>query len=475
MRLLKHIQRALLAAIVICLVYAQQVNGQNQAELPQNDEQILMNYLSLEHGNSELTLLVHDLIYRGQVFFLIYERDEPVKDEQDLKKQLEFIDYLNTNKGVTAHGSENFRANKTYPGLNATFSKLFTSDKPDLQLWLKLMKLPFDSGYKLKSVRIVYQPSMEIKKQSFEKSKKIMAQIVSEIKKNKSEFKQLAEYDKVTVSEGKWENGDWPTHYPNLFYQYGYGKEIPDTKGAYEKTTENWCSIQIGFEPVRGFGQAQIRSGKTFSRQGIEASWIVESESQEFNKAVSDIVIKSLADLDEYEKELEKSQSVSSLAAKIKENSEKLTASDKELTRKWDLPEDVIAQTPTDKLFLHFINSPLVAMLMIYDSPEPGVKRLLNSSTTLHEFYTRDDIAEGALKMYVEYDLSPESINDETLKEVFSRDPRIRDNPEIQERLAPDNIINMKIAHVTMQIMHADLTLLTPQFFLKLKGHEKET
>jgi hypothetical protein len=135
---------------------------------------------------------------------------------------------------------------------------------------------------------------------------------------------------------------------------------------------------------------------------------------------------------------------------------------DKELNKKWDLPQDVAGETPSDKLFLHYATSPMVALLMITDA-ENGVVRLLRSSITLHEFYRRSDLAEGAMKMYREYDFSPQSISDESILERFSRKSPV-----------PNDIVNYKIARICMCIYYADMTLLTQKFFTQLKGHERE-
>ncbi|MBN2589161.1 MAG: hypothetical protein JXA96_04825 [Sedimentisphaerales bacterium] len=467
MGFLKEITILLLACVSICQVYAQGENNQSA------DEWLLMNYLSQGPGSSVPKTVVQELINKGQVFFLEYKRDVQIKDESDRKNQQVLVESLNR-KGVFTVGISDHRSNEIYPGISATFSKLSNYNNPEPRNWLEQMKEPIEAGYELKSVRIIYQPSMEIKTHSYEKSREIIAKITNELQKISSEYEQFSDFNNAIISVGALNDDTRFPTFPSLFYRYGYGQEVPNTKGSYEKTTENWCTIRIGYSPVNGFPKAQDLAGKTFSRQGIEAYWEIESENQELNTKVSDIVIKCFASLDEFERELEKSLSASSTATRLKENAEKLKESDRELNEKWDLPDDVIDKTSTDKLFLHFINSPVVAMLMIYDTPEPGLTRLLNANHTLREFYNRDDMAQGALKMYKEYDLSPESMTDEEIRGVFSRNERILENPETQNLLAPNNIVNMKIAHITMRIMYADQTLLSKQFFPKLKGYERE-
>ena len=83
-------------------------------------------------------------------------------------------------------------------------------------------------------------------------------------------------------------------------------------------------------------------------------------------------------------------------------------------------------------------------------------------------------MAEGALRMYREYDLSPEAMSDESIRAVFSRDKRIFEYPETKRLLAPDGITNTKITSICMNIWFADRIMLTKQFFPKLKGHERE-
>lgn len=156
------------------------------------------------------------------------------------------------------------------------------------------------------------------------------------------------------------------------------------------------------------------------------------------------------------------------------ENLDDLLESDREINKKFDLPEDILSKTSTDKLFLHYTQSPIKIYLSLYSEDKIGVQRLINASTTVHEFYMRKDLAEGAIKMYREYDFSPQSMSDESIIKEFSQDKRVLEVPEIRKSLEPNNIVNAKIANICMSIYYADRTLLTPQFFPKLKGYEKE-
>ena len=153
---------------------------------------------------------------------------------------------------------------------------------------------------------------------------------------------------------------------------------------------------------------------------------------------------------------------------------ESMKEPDRKLTKRWDLPDDVLSETPTDKLFLHFIRSPLTSFIMLYSKDEIGVQRLLNASSTLHEFYTREDLAENALKMYQEYDLSPDAISDESIISIYSTNKSMRENPVYKQAIAPENITKTKIVNNSMNIQSADRIMLTPQFFPKIRGYESE-
>jgi hypothetical protein len=158
----------------------------------------------------------------------------------------------------------------------------------------------------------------------------------------------------------------------------------------------------------------------------------------------------------------------------FKKNIESLIEYDKKHYIQWDLPEDVLSKTSTDKLFLHFIKSPMIGMIATAEDLEIAVQRLLISSNTLREFYTREDMAEGAMQMYREYDISPQSISDEYIIEEYTSNEANRKSSFLQEGLRPENILKTKIAYITMRIMYADGILLSPQFFSKLKGHKRE-
>ena len=207
MVLLKNVPAVLLSIIIVFPAHAKEVNDQIKDKKKQNDVQLLMTYLSQGQTSQEQRQKAQDLINRGQVFFLNYERDEPFKDNYDRESRQVLVDSLRE-KGVYITGGDHHLEGKIYPRLSAHFSKFSTYNNPDPNNWFEQMKLPISAGYELKSVRIVYLPSMEIKKQTFEKCAEVLPQIVNELEKLKPEFKQFAEYDKAKLSTGKWDSGD---------------------------------------------------------------------------------------------------------------------------------------------------------------------------------------------------------------------------------------------------------------------------
>lgn len=115
-----------------------------------------------------------------------------------------------------------------------------------------------------------------------------------------------------------------------------------------------------------------------------------------------------------------------------------------------------------------------VTVLMLHSKDEIGLQRLLNSSSTMHEFYMREDLAEGVLQMYREYDFSPEAISDETMISKYSDNKGFSESPVYAQLLAPDNIAGTKIVNRCMSIMMADKMMLCPQLFPKTKGYERD-
>ena len=79
----------------------------------------------------------------------------------------------------------------------------------------------------------------------------------------------------------------------------------------------------------------------------------------------------------------------------LKKHLDGVIAFDREKMEKFDLPADVLEETSTDKLFLHFIQSPLRSFISLYtgENEKIGVQRLINASSTVHEFYMREDLA----------------------------------------------------------------------------------
>jgi hypothetical protein len=209
-------------------------------------------------------------------------------------------------------------------------------------------------------------------------------------------------------------------------------------------------------ETVNSNNQAEQNAvgGSTAQKAG-------ETEDKHFNKLVESDVSTSAFNMN--------------LNLESQKNLDRLKTTDKELLTKWDLPDDVLGKTPTDKLLLHFIQSPMKVMITLYtgENEKIGVQRLLNSSSTVHEFYMRPDLAEGALKMYREYDFSPQSISDESVIEQV-KGLSFYDDQSKRELLEPNHIMGLKIANIGTCIIHADKILMSPQFFPKIKGFERE-
>gem|GEM_PF-6128220 len=50
----------------------------------------------------------------------------------------------------------------------------------------------------------------------------------------------------------------------------------------------------------------------------------------------------------------------------LRKHLDSMKETDRELAKKWDLPADVLGETSTDRLFLHFIRSPLTSFIKLY-------------------------------------------------------------------------------------------------------------
>jgi hypothetical protein len=268
-----------------------------------NDIDVLMKYLQQEQSSQEKKQKAQDIINRGQLFDLHYERDEPLANDSESNAR-EALKNILSQKGVFVTSTNSNRNGKRYPGISAIFSRISISNKTDPNNWLEQMMLPINEDYQLKSVRIVYIPTQAIKKLTFEISKKVMSKIISDINDLIPEFKQLAEFNKAKISSGNWSDNNQPS-YPNLNYRYGYGTKFIQGTKDFEKTTENWCSIIIGFMTVSD-NPMQQGAKKRFSRQGIEVYWNVQSGNKEFLIKIYDIIERNFSPLNEYEKQLER-------------------------------------------------------------------------------------------------------------------------------------------------------------------------
>lgn len=267
-----------------------------------NNAPQLMAYLQCENPDRQQMQEAQDVVDKAQVILLHYEKDTPIKSESDRKNQ-HILACTLQEKGAFVTPISHHSQDGIYPQLSVTLSR-FSDTQMEAKNWLEYMTLPVSASYTLKSVRIVYTPTMDMKKSTFEKCGAISVQIAYELERLKAQFKQLQNFDKNKLSAGKWGSEEWP-RYPGISYRFGFGPKIPNTKGLYEKTTEDWCKIRVWFEPEKGYPQALIYPKKTYSKQGITACWLVRSADDSFNKKISQLIVRELSPLDEYKKELE--------------------------------------------------------------------------------------------------------------------------------------------------------------------------
>jgi hypothetical protein len=86
--------------------------------------------------------------------------------------------------------------------------------------------------------------------------------------------------------------------------RYGFGDELPNSKGIYEKTTENWCEIRVWFIPITGNLQAQSFGGKVYPAQGVGAYWSISSTDEKLNTLLKEIIKNTFESLDRFETEV---------------------------------------------------------------------------------------------------------------------------------------------------------------------------
>ncbi len=296
------LQTRLAVLYSLLLFFALSCSQQSQA-LKQDDAQQLIAHLQQERPDQQQRRETQAIVDKSQVISLDYEKDIPIKSDSDRKNRRALIRTLRE-KGAFVTGIDHHSQGKIYPRLSITFSRFHREGDSTPETWLGSMRLPFKAGYELRSAWIAYIPAGDTKKATFQKCGTIAVKIGKELEGLRTRFEQLKDFDGTKLSDREWDGGDWP-QYPGIYYRYGFGAEIPNTKGLYKKTTESWCQISFWFAPMKGYPQAHEQPGKEYSRQGMKACWIVKSANDGFNKEVSQIIVSALQPLDEYEKELE--------------------------------------------------------------------------------------------------------------------------------------------------------------------------
>jgi hypothetical protein len=190
-------------------------------------------------------------------------------------------------------------------------SPSFTSNSPSTEKILEYIRQPVSAGYQPRSGYIAYIPSLEVKTTTFDKCKPIIKKIAYDLYELKTSYKQLQNYDTTNAYLGSWEAPykSYP-RYPGISYRYGIGKEIPNTKGVTEKTTENWCEIALWVKPADGQLDPRVYPRITYPRQGITVCWYVyaEIENKKFIMDANKIIRTDLQPLNDYENELEQKQ-----------------------------------------------------------------------------------------------------------------------------------------------------------------------
>lgn len=265
------------------------------------DTQKIIDYLKQKDSGEKQVNEIKEIIGRSQALFLSYKKDTPADyTERHLQLMLQSVI---EKTGAFATPISFHNEGKIYPQFEVAISSGGESKE---KRWLSCMRLPVDSGYEIKSVRIVYIPSEEMKTTTAEKSKIIFADIENKLEKLKPKYKQLQEFNKDKVRIEKSVDKEWPG-YPIISYRFDFGREIPGTKGGYEHATADWSEIKVWIEPVSARPHCLIHPMKGYPRQGIAVCWIVSSAKydSDFNKEVSQTIANTLTPLDEYEKELD--------------------------------------------------------------------------------------------------------------------------------------------------------------------------
>ena len=268
-----------------------------RSSLPTRPSDVLTSYLKSSGDGDQKTRAV-EMVKNAQVITVLYERDAPTKSPA---KDSDFAYSLLRASDITPVSQR--KGGKTYPGIQAVFSR-FYGDAKDMtpHQWLEQMKRPLAVGYKLNTVTVIVTPSRGVMRESFAKSRTVMKAVARELETIKRDFAQLEEFAATHVNPGSWDEGNRP-RYAHLSYKHDVGRY---TKRGPEKLSADWCRLYFSIGPISGNPRQRTVPTRKYPKQGIVATWSVESGNDRLNKKFNEIVTESLTELDALEVELGK-------------------------------------------------------------------------------------------------------------------------------------------------------------------------
>jgi hypothetical protein len=262
------------------------------------ESKYLSTYLKSENPTLSQTKKALNILEQSQVIYLHYEKNAPLVSENSRDEHIKIARSLQAyTTPISLH-----HEGKIYPQISATFSKFFHGKQQSAKEWLEEIKIPLKAGYNLTEIGVILTPSAEIKEKTFLKCQEVAKNIFSKLKKLKLEFSQLNLFSENNFSVGNWGNNEWPK-YPYVMYQYGV--KSTEKKGPIETTVDDWCIITFSIHPVTGSPRATFIPSRLYPRQGIEISWKVNSDNEDFNKVVTQIIKEALQPLELLETKFE--------------------------------------------------------------------------------------------------------------------------------------------------------------------------
>jgi hypothetical protein len=270
----------------------------------------LKTYLEQEKPGEAIQQQVERIIEKSQVIYLQYRRDTLLYTDSLLTVTITRPDSIRPKGNIYINffnlgSSRKFRFGQR---ISMAFGKgyLRTAAQPEPENWLGMMRFPIEMNYNPTFVRIIYLPSESVLKAMFKKYKSVVSQVVDVLDSLKPQYAQLQDFNSDHYSMGEWNGAEWP-HFPNIFYRDGL-REIPNSKGQYEKVSNNWCEIGMWFQVITGspyVGGPADQHAKIYPRQGICAKWRVVSANDDLNKKVLQTINDGIRILNDFEKQLE--------------------------------------------------------------------------------------------------------------------------------------------------------------------------